>query len=131
MWKKWKYTALTFLVYILTFILWYRHPHHLSVLYIGLISLTIVSLFIYFSINEKYFINKTDRNCHIIVALDLFLETFSYEIRSILEYFDLIDKNRTHLLHKNFNFLICVIELGSIIILFRFIEFRKLSKKVK
>lgn len=118
MYKKWSYSLFTLVLYLSTFHLWNLFPKHIYL--IGYLSLLLYLVGFILAYKNSYFIDRVDRNIHLIILIDIFLETNLSSIQKILEFFGVLNKGSVFNFHGDFDFYYCAIVMGFVIWLYRF-----------
>ena len=94
---------------------------------IGISSLIICLAALLFARKRSYFLSKTDLRIHLIILIDLSLETFIYQIQKIMEMLTIIPTNQDFQFRSGHDFYICAITFAFIIGHFRYRKLKELT----
>ncbi|WP_339909631.1 hypothetical protein [Symmachiella dynata] len=78
--NRWYFSILQLLIYVGTFLFWKWYPSRIGFIVGGVVSVSIMSLLLVFAARRKYFVNRVDLCLHLLVIVDIGLESLMYEV---------------------------------------------------
>ena len=122
LWKNWYYSLILLIIYILSFHLWCHFQNRRVFIISGIAIAGFTLALTIFAYRKKYFVNRVDLGCHILVIVDLLLEALLFEIA--LRIFP-ISTDDIFLFHNNFSFYYCAIAFAIVIGIYRYGSLKK------
>ncbi len=106
--------------YVCLFLVWFVFPSRAVFLITGGLVVTGLSIAMWSAWRSGYFVNRVDFRLHLLVIIDLVLETLSYELFRLFQPLAIVEA-----FHGNMNFIGCASSFALLIGCYRLFSTRK------
>ena len=108
--SRWYYSFGMLVSYVTLFAVWKFFPSRLAFVGVGGFAIVALAIGMVRAIRSGYFANRIDLGLHIYVIVDLFLETFAFEVFRIAQPYAVVEQ-----FHNNTNFFGCALAFTILI----------------
>ncbi len=121
--RGWSYSLQMLVTYVSVFLFWRAFPSRAGFVVVGIVACCFLVASMVRASIRGYFVNRVDISAHLLVVIDLVLESFAFEFLRLFQPHAVVEQ-----FHNNTNFFGCSLAFSLIIGLHRGIMLYKGSR---